>query len=245
MAKLNDARFVREEYRAEDRLAARSAIYRYVEPGAPDARRIAFQAATARAPKRVLDVGCGTGEFVGWVARETSSAVVGLDQSERMVALTRQRGVQAVVGDVQHLPFHDAYFDCVTALWMLFHVPALGDALAEIARVLRPDGLLVAVTNGAEHLRELYRLLDAKQDGLTFNRENGEQALRRYFTRVDRRDIDDWIVFPSRKPVVTYLESSFGLRAAAENVPRQLPVPFRVRRAVSVFTAETAHPPSD
>ena len=47
MARVNDSRFVREEYRAATGLAARSAIYRYLEPGALDARRIAFEAVTA------------------------------------------------------------------------------------------------------------------------------------------------------------------------------------------------------
>jgi len=224
----------------ETGLAARAAIYRYVEPGALDPRRVAFHAVTAVAPQRVLDVGCGTGEFAGWLAHETSSNVVGLDLSERMVELTRQRDVDAVVGDVQYLPFHNGAFDCVTALWMLFHVPDLNRALVEIARALRPGGSLVAVTNGVEHLHELFRLLDVEPGEPPFSRENGERALRQYFSRVERRDINDWLIFPDRESVMAYTGASLRLRHIAYKMPADLPLPFRARRAVSIFTAETS-----
>ena len=39
-----------------------------------------------------------------------------------MVELTRERGIEAYVGDVQELPFGDGEFDCVVAGWVLYHV---------------------------------------------------------------------------------------------------------------------------
>ena len=58
---------------------------------------------------------------------------------------------------MQDLPFGDEAFDVVAALWMLYHVPDVDRALAEIRRVLRPGGLFVAVTNGDGHLADLRR----------------------------------------------------------------------------------------
>ena len=43
----------------------------------------------------------------------------------------------------------------VAALWMLYHVPDVDRAIAEVRRVLRPGGLFVAVTNGDGHLADL------------------------------------------------------------------------------------------
>ena len=75
-----------------------------------------------------------------------------------MVELTRARGVHAVVGDAQALPFSDAQFDAVLAASMLYHLPDLDAGLAELRRVLRPGGRLVAVTNAPDHLAEIWQL---------------------------------------------------------------------------------------
>ena len=90
---------------------------------------------------------------------ELRASVVMVDISERMVALARERGVDALVGTVEALPFADGSFDCAVAAWMLFHVPDLDRGLAELARVLRPGGIaFVAVTNAAHHLDALREL---------------------------------------------------------------------------------------
>ena len=84
--------------------------------------------------------------------------VIGIDQSERMVEIQRSNGIDARRGDVEALPFADAEFDVAIAAWMLYHVPDLDRGLRELARVLRPGGRLVAVTNGVDHLQELWEL---------------------------------------------------------------------------------------
>ena len=66
-----------------------------------------------------------------------------------MVELTCSRGVEALVGDVQALPFDDGSFDAAVAAWMLYHVPDVDRPIAELAPVSRPGGRLVAVTNSA------------------------------------------------------------------------------------------------
>ena len=88
----------------------------------------------------MLEVGCGEGELSERLQRSLGVEVIALDQSGRMVELTRKRGVNAVVGDVQQLPFEQGSFDVVVAAWMLCHMPDLDRGLAEIARVLRPGG---------------------------------------------------------------------------------------------------------
>jgi ubiquinone/menaquinone biosynthesis C-methylase UbiE len=76
---------------------------------------VAFEAVAEVSPSRVLEVGCGTGEFAERVARELGAEVVAVDFSARMVELTAARGIDARVADVQALPFEDAEFDVAVA----------------------------------------------------------------------------------------------------------------------------------
>ena len=82
-------------------------------------------------------------------------AYLATDASESMVAATAARGLHAEVATIGSLPYPDASFDVVVAAWMLYHVPDLDAALAEVRRVLRPGGSFVAVTNGDRHLARL------------------------------------------------------------------------------------------
>lgn len=124
-----------------------------------------------------------------------------------MAELAAARGVEAVVADAQELPFPDQEFDCVVAAWMLYHVPDLDRAFAEFARVLRPDGLLVAITNGGGHLRELWELVNRPPYSLNFSRENGGAWLTRYFHDVEQHDLTTRAHFPDREAVLRYLSS--------------------------------------
>jgi SAM-dependent methyltransferase len=234
--RLDDPTSVREEYASEHSLAGRKAAYRFAE--GPDARQVAFEAVAESAPRRILEVGCGEGELAERFVRELGCDVVAIDQSERMVELTCARGVDARVADVQALPFHDAEFDCALAAWMLYHVRAVDRALAELARVLRPDGRLVAVTNSPEHLEELYALLGKERAPATFDGDNGAQLLRGHFSSVERHDAHGWIAFPDRNAAQSYVDASpqqFG----GARLP-ELKAPLRVRRTPVVFVADKA-----
>ena len=110
--------------------------------------------------------------------------------------------------DVQQLLAPDDAYDVVVAMWMLYHVPDLDRGLAELRRVLRPGGRLVAVTNGDEHLADLRREAGGGPVLTTFSSENGEAALRRHFDDVRREDLETRAVFPDRATALAYLESS-------------------------------------
>ena len=234
--RLDDPTSVREEYATERGLAGRKAAYRFAE--GPDARQVAFDAVAEPAPRRVLEVGCGEGELSERFVRELGCEVVAIDQSERMVELTRARGVDARVADVQALPFRDGEFDCALAAWMLYHVRAVDRALAELARVLRPGGRLVAVTNAPDHLAELYGLLGQERAPATFDGDNGARLLRAHFSSVERRDAHGWIAFPDRNAAQSYVEAS-AQQFGSARLP-ELEGPLRVRRAPVVFVADKA-----
>jgi SAM-dependent methyltransferase len=233
--RINDSAAVARQYASEWNLEARRSLYQNTD--GPDPREIAFAAVAAVQPRRVLEVGGGPGELAARMAAEPECDVMMVDVSPRMVELARGRGVDARVGDVQNLPFEDASFDVAVAAWMLFHVPDLDRGLAELTRVLRPGGRLVAVTNAMEHLQELRELAGAAMWERVFRREDGREILERHFAWVERRDADGWITIEDEQIVHDYVES---LLSEEEIELGLIELPLRVRRASSVFVAEKA-----
>ena len=162
--KLDNPLVVQWEYASEERLAKRNKTYSELTEGV-NPENVIVEAVRESSPRRFLDVGCGMGELAERVQRELGADVVAVDISPRMVELTRARGVDAQVADVQALPFEDGSFDCVAANWVLYHVPDLDLGVRELARVLRPGGRLVAATLGAANMQELWDLLGGEVTG--------------------------------------------------------------------------------
>jgi ubiquinone/menaquinone biosynthesis C-methylase UbiE len=240
-AYLRDPTHVREQYASETNLVARASLYQ--ETAGRFAGDVAFDAVAEVDPRRFLEVGCGTGWFAARVERELGAEVVAVDQSARMVELAGEAGIDARVGDVQELPFADGEFDCVAANWMLYHVSDLDRGLAEIARVLRGGGRLVAVTVGIDHLLELWDLVGAGEIRLArdlgFSAENGAEKLRRHFKHVETRDASGTVTIREREPIVRYVASSEVWRHLSRRVPERLDEPLVARTSVVVFVAET------
>jgi ubiquinone/menaquinone biosynthesis C-methylase UbiE len=118
------------------------AMARVSEPFVPD-----LLAACAMAEgDRLLDVGTGTGLVAAAAARTLGpgARVVGLDLSPAMLARARARvaasGAVLVAGDAERLPCRDACFEAATGHFVLVFLDRPGAALAELHRVLRPEG---------------------------------------------------------------------------------------------------------
>ncbi|HEU5474963.1 MAG TPA: class I SAM-dependent methyltransferase [Actinophytocola sp.] len=116
-----------------------------------------------RAGHRVLDVGCGTGNLLRSTGkRHRDVELVGLDPDPKALARARRKArrgrhvMRLDRGFAQELPYPDGSFDLVFSSLMLHHLDtASKDAmLAEVRRVLRPDGVLIladVVRDGHDH----------------------------------------------------------------------------------------------
>lgn len=141
---------------------------------------------------RVLEVGCGNGEYLALVK------AVGIDLSFGMLTAAQERTSGPLVcGNAEQLPFADESFDVVLAPHMLYHVDDRRAAARELRRVLERNGTCVAVTNGEDNHREMVDLVEdvvgrgwrwQRPSDSTFSLENGAAQLRAGFGRVERID---------------------------------------------------------
>lgn len=121
--------------------------------------RIAAPLATGR---NVLEAGCGTGLILSRLATHASKAC-GFDLSEGMVRVARGRGLDVVIGSVTDIPFADDSFDLVCSFKVLAHVPDIGRALSEIARVTKPGGQMLLEFYNPWSLRYLAKRIAGPQ----------------------------------------------------------------------------------
>ncbi len=155
----------------------------------------------------VLEAGCGTGLL--WtetaVPMPADLLLTLTDLSSGMVAEAttaaeatgRFASVDGRQADLQDLPLADRSFDRVVANHMLYHLPDPALGVAEMARVVRDNGTVIAATNGRRHLRQLWEIrarvfgtrpVDETAD--VFSPEIGFGLLRQNFAEVA------WIEYP-------------------------------------------------
>ncbi len=186
---------------------------------------------SSKGPRRILDAGCGT----GWNLEDLGGfgETHGVDLSPLAVITTRRRGGRVTRGDLLELPYGDARFDLVTSFDVLYHAWITDDARAvrELARVLRPGGLMLLKVPALKILwgahdeavhsrhrytrRELESLLRAA--GLELVRSTYANSLlfpvllaRRYLDRLLNRHGSDVALLPP------LLEKVFGALLALE-----------------------------
>ena len=102
--------------------------------------------------KVVLDLGCNNGYGTKEVSQHAKETV-GVDVSARAIDDARRRyasdGIQFFLFDGVKLPFADEYFDVVTSFQVIEHVVDVGAYLAEIFRVMKPQGIAIFTTPNA------------------------------------------------------------------------------------------------
>jgi len=173
----------------------------------------------------ILELGCGTGNI--WQKIEApeksipkNAKIILTDISPLMIEKVKEKFIKNAcfsfrVVDIQKTPFEAGEFDMVAANHMLYHVPDMGKALSEIKRVLKDDGYFYATTLGENSLKELqdiYRKYEGRihfsySKDCTFTLENGEEILRKFFGKVERRFYLDALEVTSADDLMNYIVS--------------------------------------
>jgi len=102
-------------------------------------------------PKQILDIATGTGDLALMMAELSPDKIIGLDISEGMLAVGKEKiakvnlseKIEMVVGDSEEMPFDEDTFDAITVSFGVRNFANLDKGIKEIARVLKPSGVLV------------------------------------------------------------------------------------------------------
>ena len=256
--------YLREmQYRDDTNLNARSALHERFSVNPVGLQRWVFDQLDLPARARILEVGCGPGNL--WVANVARIPegwqIVLSDFSPGMVrAACRRlssRSFAFEVADAEAVPHRARTFDAVIANHMLYHVSNRRRAIAEFGEVLKPDGVLYAVTNGLGHMREIDDVLAARgvseagaRHSRAFGLETGGDQLRSSFGEVELRRYEDRLEVTDPDAIVAYvLSMSVAHPVNADELRREICAViardglFAVSKATGMFVARLPLPP--
>lgn len=108
------------------------------------------------AGKSVLEVGCDTGLFIGYLRDRMGAAAFGLDVAHKAVAQARKNGIDVRLGTLEHAAMSSQSLDAICAYDLIEHVADPVGFLREARRVLKPGGVIVLETPNYDGL--IYRL---------------------------------------------------------------------------------------
>ena len=175
------------------------------------------------ADTRILELGSGPGLLwkscinripAGWKITLSDLSPGMVDAAWRNLVVTG-RAFQFKEIDAQSIPLDDGTFDVVIANHMLYHVPDRRKALAEIKRVLKPGGHLIATTAGERHLHEILDWFRQIHESdvwelfvVDFTLENGMEQLQPYFSQVTLSRYEDNLQVTEIQSLMDYILST-------------------------------------
>lgn len=184
---------------------------------------------------RVLELGCGTGELWSKNSENIKNDwnITLSDFSKGMLISTEKNlehlNTNFIYEEInaQEIPYKDESFDIVIARHMLYFVPDIGKALAEIKRVLVKGGVFYATTTSRESMAELNELvknfdssMELHNNGMChrFDLEGGGQLIKEYFNEVKVDILQGKIVVDKAEHIVSYKASTIkGSTILVEN----------------------------
>ena len=129
-----------------DKIATEYAQYRKVHP---EVLKSLFLISGIRTAFKVLEVGCGTGNYIVAVESLIGCSCWGIDPSEQMLSKARKRAEKIIfqLGKAEKLDFPQDFFDLVFSVDVIHHMGSIRDYFQEVYRVLKTGGKLCTVTD--------------------------------------------------------------------------------------------------
>jgi len=152
---LVDQGFAKEEIAGKDLAASREMIKirqnrtkRFFKTVAPQWDRLKKEKEKVSFYGNISDLGCGTGELIEVLSEETSHKLIGIDYSPEMLEQARLRlsgtgNAELRLGELEHLPMKNQEIDTAIMNMVLHHISQPELPIAEVYRVLKPEGLFI------------------------------------------------------------------------------------------------------
>jgi ubiquinone/menaquinone biosynthesis C-methylase UbiE len=188
-----------QAFAVSDHLRDSDALYRWV-----------LQKLNPQAGTNLLDVACGLGLLIRY-AEERGVHAYGIDISQQAASLARKEAQpdSIFVGDGEHLPFPDAYFDYITNLGSLEHFIDPVQGIREMQRVMKPGGVAAIYLPNSYYLidiifkvwrtgygvshRQVLERFATHNEWADFLRENGFQILKSHkYNHIFPQTAYDW-----------------------------------------------------
>jgi ubiquinone/menaquinone biosynthesis C-methylase UbiE len=151
--------------------------------------RLVLRHMGSAASGRLLDAGCGKGRFARVIAAEHPQArIAAMDISLAMLAHAPRAGVSPCAGSLTELPFASGAFDGAYATESLEHAVDIGQAVAELCRVVKPGGRIAIIDKNAEQ----WGRLETPEWERWFTREEMERLLGRHCRKVESQFVSYW-----------------------------------------------------
>lgn len=191
-----------------------------------DIRELALSGLAMDSIRDALDLGCGYGfmsQMIASAARK-GTRIIGVDACEEnrgtFIKSVSKCGCSAIFKHMsieERLPFKSSDFDLVVCAFSLYFFVGI---IGEITRVLRPDGIFIAITHSDRSFKGLYEAIGLIKEkaplaGLinTFSAENGREMLARYFMDIEKIEYENRLCFKpvNKKDLIEYIQFKLPL----------------------------------
>ena len=221
--------------------AAVADIIRRRSTNRADVREVALDGLDLSFASAILDLGCGFGFMTEAVARRVApdARIVGVDacSANEQPYLERVTGPSRVGRFIRRqidkqLDWPDDSFDLIVASYSLYFFPEI---IPEVARVLAPRGLFIALTHMEESCRDLLHAVGVENTdshlrpvSRNFSAENGGRLLAPWFGEVERVDSHNSLAFGAAEhdDILAYLRFKLPFLAPASEPGSELPEPL-------------------
>ena len=174
----------------------------------------------------ILEIGCGNGQL--WkenIKKVKSSFHLTLsDISEGMIIDAKENlksinNITYKVIDCLSIPYPDNHFDIIIANHVMFYINDTKQALKEISRVLKPNGVFYCSAYGNKHMKEITELVKEFDARITlssinlydvFGLDNGEALLKPFFNTIQIKKHNDYLLVTDSEDIINYILSCHG-----------------------------------
>lgn len=226
----NPEQLKKQQYNSADKLSARIRLHQNYSTTDESPISITFGLMLENISQQasILELGTGRGDLWkenshripdDWEMTLTDLSAGMIADQKTFLGDLAERMTYEVVNAVE-IPYPDNSFDAVLANYMLYHVPDRTKAIVEIRRVLKPDGVLFASTNGENHMKRMHVLAQQVEEiedvtktwlADTFSLQNGTAQLMQEFTDIRLRRFNNNLWVTEAQAIIDYIASMMSI----------------------------------